>query len=83
LAVDDITCRELLELLTEYLEGALAPTVEVAVATHLDACEGCRRYLEQLNISIEVTAALREDSVPADVRETLLAAFRSWRRPEL
>jgi anti-sigma factor RsiW len=79
LAVDDITCREVLELLTEYLEGALAPPTKLAVAAHLDGCEGCRRYLEQLNASIVATAELREDIVPAEVRETLLAAFRTWR----
>jgi anti-sigma factor RsiW len=83
LAVDDITCREVLELLTEYLEGALAPAVEMAVSTHLDGCEGCRRYLEQFNASIDATSELREDTVPADVRESLLAAFRSWPRPDL
>jgi predicted anti-sigma-YlaC factor YlaD len=83
LAVDDITCREVLELLTDYLEGALAPAAEMAVAAHLDACEGCRCYLEQLNASIAATAELREDTVPAEIRETLLAAFRTWRRPAL
>ncbi len=81
--MDDITCREVLELLTEYLEGALAPAVEAAVATRLDGCDGCRHYLEQFNASIAATAELREDTVPADVREMLLAAFRAWRRPDL
>lgn len=81
--MEDITCREVLELLTDYLDGALAPAVEMAVSTHLDGCDGCRRYLEQFNASIEATADLREDTVPADVRETLVAAFRTWRRPDL
>ena len=81
--MDDITCREVLELLTDYLDGALAPADAEAVATHLDACEGCRRYLEQFKASIEAAAELREDTVPTEVRETLLAAFRTWRRPDL
>ena len=79
----DVSCQQLVELLTDYLEGALAPAVELALSTHLDGCEGCRRYLEQFNASIDATAELREDTVPADVRETLLAAFRTWRRPDL
>lgn len=83
LAVHGITCREVLELLTDYLDGVLAPAVEAAVVTHLEGCEGCRRYLAQFIASIEATAKLREDAVPVEVRETLLAAFRTWPRPDL
>ena len=79
--VDDITCREVLELLTEYLEGALAPAVEREVDRHLDACDGCWRYLDQFQVAIETTAELREEAVAVDVRESLLDAFRTWRRP--
>ena len=51
------------------------------VAAHLQECEACARYLEQFATTIEATAALREEAVPDDVRESLLAAFRTWRRP--
>jgi anti-sigma factor (TIGR02949 family) len=75
-----VTCREVLDLLTEYLDGALAPMEHARVAAHLEECEACRRYLDQFTATIEVTAALREEAAPDDVRESLLAAFRTWRR---
>jgi anti-sigma factor (TIGR02949 family) len=77
-----LTCREVLDMLTEYLDGALAPMDHARVAAHLEECEACTRYLEQFAATIELTAALREDAVPDDVRESLLAAFRTWRRPD-
>ena len=76
-----LTCLEVLDLLTEYLEGALAPEDCARVAAHLAECEGCARFLEQLTSTIEVTATLREDEVPDDVRESLHAAIRTLRRP--
>ncbi len=75
-----LTCREVLELLTEYLDGALAPIDRARVVAHLQGCEACARYLEQFATTIEATAALRDEAVPDDVRESLLAAFRTWRR---
>jgi len=66
---DENSCREVLELLTDYLERALAPVVDSAVARHLDGCVGCRRYLDQFTVSIAATGRLGEDSVPADVRD--------------
>ena len=76
-----LTCREVLGLLTEYLDGALPPLDRARVAAHLQGCEACARYLEQFATTIEATAALRDEAVPVDVRESLLAAFRTWRRP--
>ena len=78
---DEMTCREVLELLTEYLEGALPPAAQARVAAHLDDCEPCDRFLQQLTLTISLTATLREDDVPDDVRDSLLSAFRTWRRP--
>ena len=82
-SLDDpgLTCREVLALLTDYLDGALAPIDHARVAAHLQGCEACARYLGQFTATIEATAALREEAVPDDVRESLLAAFRTWRRP--
>lgn len=76
---DEMTCREVLELLTEYLEGALPSAVQARVVAHLDDCEPCDRFLEQLTLTIGLTASLREDAVPDDVRDSLLDAFSTWR----
>jgi anti-sigma factor RsiW len=78
----DITCRELVELVTDYLEGALPPRARRRVRRHLRACEGCDRYLDQIRATIRIAGRLREEDVeamPAPVRDRLLAAFRAAR----
>jgi anti-sigma factor RsiW len=74
-----MTCRELVELVTGYLEGALTPKEREGVEAHLQKCGGCSEYVEQMRQTIQLTGKLGEDDVPPDARETLLAAFRDWR----
>jgi predicted anti-sigma-YlaC factor YlaD len=64
------------ELLSDYLEGALAPEDRDHVREHLDACDGCTSALEQLRLAIATTGRLREDRLPEDQRQALRAAFR-------
>ena len=75
-----LTCREVVELLTDYLEGALAPGERARVEEHLATCPDCTAYVEQLRTTIGVLGRLREEDVPAGIRGALLAAFRGWRR---
>ena len=76
----DLTCRELVELVTDYLEGALPPLERARFQAHLEGCEGCRVHLEQMRRTIATVGELREDQVPRDARDTLLSAFRDWKR---
>jgi len=81
-----ITCREVLDLLTDYLEAALPPGLHAQVERHLLECDHCTQYLEELRATIGALGALgalTEDEVPSDVRDALLAAFRTWWRDEL
>jgi predicted anti-sigma-YlaC factor YlaD len=80
MAYDDIPCREIVELVTDYLEDALSPDVQVAVERHLLICDGCAAYLDQMRETIRLTGALRSDDVPPEVIETLLEAVRTMRR---
>ena len=73
-----IECRDLVELLTDYLEGAMPDPERMRLEEHLAGCEGCARYLEQMRITIRLTGMLTEDQVPAEAREALLGAFRGW-----
>jgi predicted anti-sigma-YlaC factor YlaD len=75
-----MSCKELVELITDYLEGALAPSEHARFEAHLTECEGCRTYLEQMRLSIQALGTLSEESIPPEARETLLAAFREWER---
>jgi predicted anti-sigma-YlaC factor YlaD len=74
----ELTCQELVELVTDYLEGALPPEDRARVDAHLDACAGCRAYMEQMDLTLRVvreTAALERRPEVAG----LLAAFRDWK----
>ena len=74
-----IECRDLVELVTDYLEGALPLGELDRLEAHLAGCEGCTRYLAQLRIMIRLTGMLTEEDLPAEGRDELLAVFRAWR----
>jgi len=73
-----MTCRELVELVSDYLEGALPRRDHARFTRHLAGCDGCAEYLEQMRTTIAVTGRLREHTLDAVVRNRLLAAFRDW-----
>jgi anti-sigma factor RsiW len=75
-----LACKELVELVTDYLEGRLGPENHRRFEQHIAGCEACTRYLEQMRITIELTGRLREEDLEPGVRAELLEAFRSWRR---
>jgi anti-sigma factor RsiW len=77
---EDLACQEVVELVTEYLEGTLSPEVVDAFEQHLTICEGCAAYLEQMREAVRLAGKLHEDDVPAPVMNRLLDAFRDWRR---
>ncbi len=78
--VDDLTCRELVELVTEYLEGALSFGERRRFEHHLGTCSVCPRYVEQLRATVRVLGRLAEDDVPEPARGPLLDAFRAWKQ---
>jgi anti-sigma factor RsiW len=73
-----LTCLELVELITDYVEGHLSPADRRRFDEHLDRCEGCATYLEQIRQTIKLTGVLREDGIPPAARRELLAVFRGW-----
>lgn len=77
-AVEGLPCNELVELVTEYLEGTLTPEERARFDAHLDICSGCRTYLEQMRQTIEATGRLSDGAVPKEAMEALVQAFRSW-----
>lgn len=75
-----LSCRELVEIITDYLEGALPEGDRARFEAHLATCEGCRTYLEQMRLTIQVVGRLTEESIPSSIREELLEAFHTWSR---
>jgi hypothetical protein len=79
-AVDDaglltIACREFVELVTEHLEGRLPEPVERAIATHLDLCEPCLIYLEQIRATATALKTMPTATIPPPARARLLDVF--------
>jgi anti-sigma factor RsiW len=73
-----LTCHEMVELVTDYLEGALADEARRRVEEHLSGCEGCTRYLAQMRDTIRLTGMLTEEQIPEEQKVALLDAFRGW-----
>ena len=75
---DDLACQELVEIITAYLEGALPPDERERFDAHLEICEGCRRYLDQMRTTIRVVGTLTEDHLDPIAKDQLLQLFRAW-----
>ena len=76
---EDLTCAELVELVSDYIEGALAPDDRARFEEHLTICPGCANYLDQMRTTIALTGGLRIDSLSPEVPADLVGAFRGWR----
>jgi anti-sigma factor RsiW len=74
----EMPCRELVEVITDYLEDHLSPVDRARFEAHLAECEACRTYLEQFRQTIRVLGRLPEDSLSSEARNALLDAFRGW-----
>ena len=74
-----LSCQELVELVTDYVEGVLGAGELARFEEHLAACAKCRAYLKQLRQTIELTGSLTVDDLTPEAEETLLDAFRTWR----
>jgi anti-sigma factor RsiW len=75
----DLTCRELVELVTDYLEGRLAPAERARFEEHLSGCPGCQAYLDQMRQTLATLGRLPEDGLSDAARDALMGAFRDWR----
>jgi anti-sigma factor RsiW len=71
----ELACNELVELITEYLEGELPPSEVAAVEAHLAICEGCQRYLDQMRATLAALGSVPAETLSDDAINTLLAAF--------
>ena len=81
-AADDMACEELVVQVTEYLDAALTLPQRSRFEDHVDECPGCADILEQFQVVIAATGALRpQDAAAIDptVRDHLLAAFHQWK----
>jgi anti-sigma factor RsiW len=76
---NELTCQELVELVTSYLEGGLSPADRGRFEEHVAGCDGCTNYLEQMRTTIRLTGMLTPESLSEEASSELLSAFKSWR----
>jgi anti-sigma factor RsiW len=76
----DLGCAEIVELITDYLEGELPEPERGRFEEHISSCPPCREYLHQMRATVEVAGRLTRDEVPEPTMDALLEAFRAWNR---
>ena len=79
----DLTCQELVELVTDYLEGSLSATQRARFEEHLAKCAGCQNYLAQMRQTIKLVGELTEESITPQARDDLLGVFRNWKKANI
>lgn len=75
-----LTCQQLVELVTQYLEGALSASESARFEAHISSCRACSTYLEQIRCTIRLMGDLSEETIPPQARDELLDLFRDWAR---
>jgi anti-sigma factor RsiW len=79
IALAHLSCRELVELVTAYLEGELPAGARKRFEAHLSQCDGCSVYLEQMRTTIRLSGMLGVEDVSPEAEQALLRAFRGWK----
>ena len=78
----DIPCQEMVELITDYLEGAMGRSQRRRFEAHLAKCEHCSEYLRQMRVTIAASGRLREQDLTPEMREEFGALFQRWQEGE-
>ena len=79
LSAPELSCRELVRLITDYLEGTLSVRDRRRFDRHLRGCDGCTTYVEQMRQTIRLCGTLTEQDISPAARAELLAVFRDWK----
>jgi anti-sigma factor RsiW len=81
---DELVCRQVVELVTDYLEGTLPRAERRRFERHLRACPNCTAYLEQMRVTIATAGRLTPEDLSPEARDEFTELFRSWRddRPD-
>jgi anti-sigma factor RsiW len=74
-----VNCRQIVELMTDYLEGTLSESDRRRFEAHLTRCDGCTEYLEQLRTTMKLAATSADQPIPAELEAELTRVFRDWK----
>lgn len=78
----DIVCQQAVELVTDYLEGALSRRDRRRFEAHLHACPNCTAYLEQIRMTIELAGTIEPEELTPEAQADLTQLYRRWRSEE-
>ena len=76
---DPLVCQQVVELVTDYLDGALTRSQRRRFEAHLAGCEHCTEYLEQMRTTIRLTGRLSSGDLTPEMREEFTTIYRRWR----
>jgi predicted anti-sigma-YlaC factor YlaD len=79
-SAEHLSCQEVVDLVTDYLEDEMNGEKTALFEQHLNFCEGCVLYVDQMRTTVAMAGRIEEEEVPPETRERLLTAFRDWRR---
>jgi len=80
LMAGNMSCQELTELITEYLEGTMPMVQRIRFQIHLGLCLGCRNHLHQMKLTIQTLGKLPVEPMPPAIRAEMLHRFRNWKK---
>jgi predicted anti-sigma-YlaC factor YlaD len=79
MSVGELICRELVEVVTDYLEGRMPAERRLLFEEHVAFCSWCQTYLDQMQDTIRATGELKEDDLSPETRDAFLDVFRTWK----
>jgi anti-sigma factor RsiW len=74
-----LTCQEMVELVTDYIEGRMDDSTRVRFEEHVAECDACTLYIQQMRQTIIALGRIPAESISSEAEEELMAAFRNWR----
>ena len=77
---DELTCQEVMELVTDYLENVLLPGLRKQLEEHVADCPGCANYIEQVRLTVGMLHQLAHEPVFPETKRELLEVFRNWKQ---
>jgi anti-sigma factor RsiW len=77
---EHLSCQEVVELVTDYFEGVLPAETATVFEEHINFCDGCDWYLDQMRTTVATVGRIEDEEVPPEMRDKLLRAFRDWKR---
>ena len=77
---DELSCQQVVELVTDYLENALLPELHERLEAHVAECPGCENYIEQVRLTIDMLHQIARESVFPATKQELLQLFRDWKK---